>query len=78
MERDFPKAILYFMRSADKGYFRAQYNMGASYESADGVEFDPAKASDLFQKSAAQGYYAAQLALGDMYAIYIISQPSKC
>ena len=41
--------------------------MAVSYESGDGVEFDPAKAMDLFQKSATQGYYAALLVLGDVY-----------
>ena len=50
-------------KSAEQGYFVAQYAMGYFYESGTGFEKDLEKAKYWYNKAADQGYYQAIEAL---------------
>ena len=61
------KALELLLPLAKRGVARAQYNLGALYQSGSGVEKSSAQAADWFRKAAVQGYAAAQFALGYDY-----------
>jgi TPR repeat protein len=50
-----------------KGDAAAEFQLGQSYESGDGVPTDAVKAFELFQKSATQGNTDAETSLGNCY-----------
>lgn len=52
---------------ADKGDAESQYLVGKTYDEADGVPEDDAKAVEYYQKAAAQSHSAAQYVLGLKY-----------
>jgi hypothetical protein len=55
-------------KAAEQGDAKAQYNLGLSYASGQGVPKDEAKAAQWFQKAAVQGYAEAQYILGLSHA----------
>ncbi|MBE9591321.1 sel1 repeat family protein [Moraxella sp. K127] len=67
LEADYKKAVEWYTKSANQGYAKAQYSLGAMYYTGQGVPQDYAKAFELFTKSANQGYAEAEYNLGVMY-----------
>ena len=56
-----------YLRGAEAGDAKAQYNVGVCYSNGYGVEPDPAKAVEWYKKSAGQNYVYAQYNLGSCY-----------
>lgn len=62
------KGIGYIRKAADRGYGRAQKNMGVAYAQGIGVEKDDAEAVKWFLKAAESGVAEAQANVGERYA----------
>lgn len=60
--------LSHWQRLAEKGSANAQFNLGAMYDSGDGVSEDDAEAAKWYQQAADQGHVSAQFNLGVMYA----------
>ena len=60
--------LSHWQRLAEKGSANAQFNLGAMYDSGDGVPEDDAEATKWYQQAADQGHVNAQFNLGTMYA----------
>ena len=60
--------LSHWQRLAENGSANAQYNLGAMYDSGDGVPEDDAEAAKWYQQAADQGHVSAQFNLGVMYA----------
>ena len=60
--------LSYWQQRAEKGSAKAQYNLGAMYDSGDGVPGDAAEAAKWYHQAADQGHVNAQFNLGVMYA----------
>ena len=54
-------------RDAEQGIASAQFALGWTYETGNGVPMDKAKAAELYEKAATQGLPTAQFTLGVMY-----------
>lgn len=67
LPQDYLKARQWFEKSASKGNAWAQYNLGAMYDSGDGVPKDYVTARKWYEKAAAQGHAKAQRSLGLLY-----------
>jgi len=67
VERDYNKAIYWYLRAAEHGHKVAQNNLGVIYRNTPAIEQDYKKAFFWFSESAKQGYRDAQLNLGVMY-----------
>ena len=65
---NYQAAAASFMRSAQQGDARAQYNLGVMYANGEGVRQDDAEAVRWWRLAAEQGDAGAQLNLGVMYA----------
>jgi TPR repeat protein len=65
-QKDTLKAINWYQKAAERGYAKAQNNLGSIYYSGRGLATGPSyeKAVELFRKSAAQGNPLAQNNLG--------------
>ncbi|MBR3830862.1 MAG: sel1 repeat family protein, partial [Muribaculaceae bacterium] len=63
VEKDFPKAIEYYQKAAEKGYAPAQYNLGVCYYNGNGVEKSIENAKKWFELAAPQGHQKAIEAL---------------
>jgi len=61
------EAVKYFQKSAEQGYVKAQYHLGAMYEIGRGVARDYKKALEWYEKSAEKDCEEAQLALAWPY-----------
>lgn len=60
--------LSHWEKLAGKGSANAQYNLGAIYDSGDGVPENDAEAANWYRKAADQGHVNAQFNLGVMYA----------
>ena len=60
--------LSHWQQRAEKGSANAQFNLGAMYDSGDGVPEDDAQAAKWYQQAADQGHVNAQFNLGVMYA----------
>ncbi len=65
--RDATKAILWYRKSAEQGFARAQAVLGHRYRDGRGVEQNYVEAVKWYRKSAMQGCAFAQENLGDCY-----------
>jgi TPR repeat protein len=70
--KDLPKAVGYYIKSADKGNTNAMLSMGGAYFNALGVEKNDAKAWEWIQKSADLGNTTAMELIGAFYLKGII------
>ena len=64
---DYETALKEFRPLAEKGYAKAQFNLGLMFEIGKGVLQDDAEALKWYRKAAEQGYTMAQHGLGRMY-----------
>ena len=64
---DYRRVAQFLVPLAAKGDMRAQYNLGASYQSGLGVKTDLPVAAAWYRKAANQGYPSAEINLGEMY-----------
>ena len=60
-------AFRWYLKAAQQGHAKAQYQVGKCYKNGEGVEKDRVKAFLYFTKSAKQDNGKAQLALGKCY-----------
>jgi len=60
--------LSHWQKLAEKGSANAQFNMGAMYDSGEGVPEDDAEAAKWYHQAAEQGHVNAQFNLGVMYA----------
>src|SRR3989344_4931560 len=65
---NYPDAILWLGKAAEKGNANAQYNLGGMYANGRGVARDDAEAVKWYRKAAEHGYAQGQNNLGAMYA----------
>lgn len=65
--RDYEKAVEYFQKSSDGGYWRSDNSLGLRYQKGQGVEQSDVKAFEYYKKSADAGYVHALHRLGQMY-----------
>ena len=56
VEKDKAEAIRWYRLAADRGYAKAQYNLGCAHWNGEGVEEDKAEAIKWFRRAAQQGY----------------------
>ena len=63
-----PEQKAMYLRIAEQGNAKAQYNLGKRYEDGDGFPRDYAKAVKWYRKSAEQDNAQAQGKLGNMYS----------
>jgi TPR repeat protein len=66
-EKQYDKALEYFLLDADKGFANAQNNLGYMYQNGYGVEKSDMKAVQYYQLAADKGFASAQNNLGIMY-----------
>jgi TPR repeat protein len=64
---DYATALSWYRQAADQGNDRAQFDLGALYQSGLGVAQDYAQAMAWYQKSAAQGNARAEEGIGFFY-----------
>ena len=61
--KSYEAALVWFRKSADQEYARAQFNMGATYDEDNAVPQSYKQAAVWFRKAANQGQAQAQLRL---------------
>lgn len=66
---DFSAATQHLNERAETGHADAQYELGESYDSGEGVPQDLGKAAKLYAAAAEQGHARAQFSLGKLYTI---------
>jgi TPR repeat protein len=64
--QDSPRAARWYKRAADKGYPKAQYNLGVMYSEGDGVAKDRCMTAKLYRAAAIQNLIEAQYDLACM------------
>ena len=64
----FADNLSHWQQRAEKGNANAQFNLGAMYDSGEGVPEDDAEAAKWYRQAADQGHINAQFNLGVMYA----------
>lgn len=67
VDKDYKKAMEWYLKAAEQNDFRAQCNVGELYRCGQGVEQDYQKAMEWFLKAAEQNYDIAQNKLGELY-----------
>lgn len=67
IKKEYEQAAKCFLRAAEQGYAKAQYNLGVCYEFGLGVEKNEAEAVKWYQKAVEQGHADAQSNLGACY-----------
>lgn len=67
VNRDFNKAVEWYMKAANQGHAGAQHSLGVCYDNGRGVTQDFKKAVEWYRKSADQGNADAQHDLGWSY-----------
>lgn len=60
------KAAEWFLKAAEQGLARAQYNLGVMYANGTGVAQSYEKAVEWYQKAAEQGFEDAMVALNSL------------
>ncbi|OWK11918.1 KIAA0141 [Cervus elaphus hippelaphus] len=70
---DYMAAFSYFQKAADRGYSKAQYNVGLCHEHGRGTPRDPSKAAFYYQLAASQGHNLAQY----RYARCLLQDPGS-
>ncbi|EHA99373.1 hypothetical protein GW7_10590 [Heterocephalus glaber] len=70
---DYKAAFSYFQKAADRGYSKAQYNMGLCHEHGRGTHRDLSKAIFYYQLAASQGHSLAQY----RYARCLLQAPAS-
>ncbi|XP_042547918.1 death ligand signal enhancer [Dipodomys spectabilis] len=70
---DYMAAFTYFQKAADRGYSKAQYNMGLCHEHGRGTSRDLSKAILYYQLAAKQGHRLAQY----RYARCLLQDPTS-
>jgi serine/threonine protein kinase len=65
--QEYPLAVAWYSKAADKGFARAQNELGQCYLRGQGVAQDLKKAAELFRRSAEQGNALGEHQLGVMY-----------
>ncbi|KAG2382365.1 hypothetical protein C9374_005567 [Naegleria lovaniensis] len=77
-EKDFVKAMQWFLKAADHHHALAESNLGGMYYNGFGVEKDDEKALAWYQRAASRGYPSAQYYVGTMILKKITSsQPHR-
>ncbi|XP_005007025.1 death ligand signal enhancer isoform X2 [Cavia porcellus] len=71
--RDYVAAFAYFQKAADRGYSKAQYNVGLCHEHGRGTHRDLHKAIFYYQLAASQGHSLAQY----RYARCLLQAPAS-
>ncbi len=66
-EKDYTKAVKWYLAAAKSGHFKAQNNLGVLYEDGRGVEQDLKQAVRWYTEAAESGLPAAQSNLARMY-----------
>jgi hypothetical protein len=66
VEQNYATAVFWYKKSADQGDVRGQLNLGASYQTGNGVPKSTAKALELFKLAADQNYPPAIDAVGSV------------
>jgi TPR repeat protein len=56
VERDYAKAMEWYLKAADQGYDLAMYYIGNFYRFGDGAEQDYAKAVEWYRQAGDHGY----------------------
>jgi TPR repeat protein len=64
---DYKRALYFYRLAASKGYARAEYNVGAMYQSGLGVKRDLRQAFEWFRKAADQNLADAENEVGYAY-----------
>lgn len=64
---DYIEAKNWFLKAAEQGQAKAQFNLGVLYFNGQGVKQDYFKAAEWHQKAAEQGYADAQYNLAKIY-----------
>ena len=54
------KAVEWYLKAAEQGLAKAQYNLGCCYQEGDGINADYYKAVKWYRKAADQGHADAQ------------------
>ncbi len=67
VERNDPKAIMYFQMAAEQGYSEAQLVLGNIFFNGIGTNKDLNKALEYYQQASMQGHAVAQFNLAHMY-----------
>ena len=62
-----PEGVRYIRMAAERGYAKAQSDMGSMYSNGEGVPRDMKKAFDLYMQAAVQGFARAQCNVGNAY-----------
>ncbi|XP_066887941.1 death ligand signal enhancer isoform X1 [Kogia breviceps] len=70
---DYMAAFSYFQKAADRGYSKAQYNVGLCHEHGRGTPRDLGKAAFYYQLAASQGHSLAQY----RYARCLLQDPAS-
>lgn len=60
VEQDWGQAVQWYMRSAEQGYARGQYNLAWCYEHGKGVAKDRERAAELYEQAGEQQYKDAR------------------
>jgi uncharacterized protein len=63
VQQDLNQAAEWYIKSAEKGYARAQYRLGLFYATGSGVEKNLKEAEKWYRKAAGQGFRPAKDAL---------------
>jgi TPR repeat protein len=61
--KDYKEALRWHRRAADKGFARAMYNLGRTYERGEGVKKDRDEALKWYRKAATLGHEKAKEAV---------------
>ena len=66
-DKNLPEAVKYIRMAAERGYAKAQNQLGYMYEKGEGVPQDTKKSFDLTMQAAVKGLAAAQSNIGIKY-----------
>ena len=66
-DKNLPEALKYIRMAAERGYAKAQCELGYFYDIGEGVPQDMKKSFDLYMQAAVQGYARAQCNIGSNY-----------
>ena len=66
-DKNLPEGVRYIRMAAERGYAKAQNQLGVMYEKGEGVPQDMKKSFDLTMQAAVQGLARAQCNIGNKY-----------
>ena len=64
-DKNLPEGVKYLRMAAERGYAKAQNQLGYMYDNGEGVPRDMKKAFDLYMQAAVQGLARAQYNVGN-------------